>query len=249
MKSFIWKYNDKNIQQISDKFVFLLCLYCAKRKPRFRSKIFEKYKNFYKDSNILQSSLTSKEPYKSILQNLDSKKVSSKFQIQLLEDFKNFAIQPENNNIHLFCVFSILCFFLLILTLGFSFHYLAHYLKTKSFNDFPLISITLLIFSLLGIFVFSKKLLAQIYPRKFINEYLNNNFSDNVCLNFIEELCKEIDNQSTNTFSQVVMIQNNIIENKQETNIIIPTQKEKNTEKDECKKIATKTRQKKERTV
>lgn len=136
MASIIWKSNNRNIQQLSDKFIILLCLYCIKHKSSFRSRSFYKYLDFYNESNIFQSTLKNIEPYKSILTNIDSLKVPANFQIQILENYKKNAFLPENINKHIFGAISISCVIICILLFGPILKYFSHYLNTKSLSDF-----------------------------------------------------------------------------------------------------------------
>ena len=222
-----WKkgINDNNtkIQQLSDRFIFLLCFYCAKRNFKTRNALegnlnFTQYIDFYKNNNKLSPTITETEPYKSILKKLNDDEIPDELKIQIYDEYKKYVHIPFSTKK---CIYETLlvCNIIILLFAIIDFLFsLTTFLKDIH-NKTPSQIIFIILFTLMwfGLIIFLiffllltiRKIKVSKDPKRNITLLLNSLIFDKTCINTLNIICESIPESHT--------ILNNIAENEQRT--------------------------------
>lgn len=189
-----WKKGvDENIpesEQICNRYVLLLCLFIAKRDLKYRNSIkgknsFNQYLNYYLINKSLFSN-NKKEPYNSILNKYNDKKIDHDLQINILHEYEKYNDILDDNHV----CFAKLVLILSIITIFFvSILFIYNSLKSSTFPVlYALLSSVIIMLVIQSIHF----LLVNKNPEHNITAYLNYYLSDRRCINSLDFLYKKI---------------------------------------------------------
>lgn len=201
--------NNTKLQQLSDRFIFLLCFFCAKRKLKTRKTLdgnlnFIQYVDFYKSNHILTPTIAKTEPYKSILGKIDTDEISEELKIQIYNEYKKYINIPFSTKLCIYkteivCSIIFLFFATIIFTFYLSPYFVAISKKVKIDIDyitcFPFIPLGIIIILCFVLILFIRKIIALKHPEKDINFFLNNLLSDKTCIKTLREIYKQLENE------------------------------------------------------
>lgn len=188
-----WKKGvDENIpenEQICNRYVLLLCLFISKRNLQYRNRMkgrnsFNQYLNYYLSNKALFSN-NKKEPYISILNKHNEKKIDDDLQIKILHEYEKYNDIPNDNHVcfaKIVLILSIIIFCIFI-------PFICKSLKSSTFPVFYILLSSVIIMLVIQSFHF---LLINKNPEYNITAYLNYYLSDRRCINSLESIYKKI---------------------------------------------------------
>lgn len=189
--------NKSKLEQLSNRYIFLLCIYLVKRTKRIRDKQdgwlnFQQYLNFYYKSKLLNSTLKEEEPYKTILEQKDSENISNEAKVQLLKEYEKYV---NTNYSTLKCIYQtilVTCLVLFFILLVAFVAVLSFFIKNQTLNDFPFVLVVFL-FVLPSISIIEFRNLQVLKnPSKSINTFFNITADDLKCIRTLEYLYEKI---------------------------------------------------------
>lgn len=199
--------SNSKLQQLSDRFIFLLCFFCAKRKLKTRNSLdgnlnFTQYVDFYKNNHILNPTIAATEPYKSILEKIDSDEISKEHKLQIYNEYKKYINIPFSTKM---CIYEtvIICTIILLFyaTLFFVSNLNSYFVDIAKkdnihfITNFLIIPLELIIFFCFYLIQIIRKRKALKNPEKDINVSLNNLLSDKTCIKSLRKIYKQLENE------------------------------------------------------
>lgn len=192
--------NKPKLQQLSDRYIFTLCFYCAEINRKYRSQSFQEYYDFYKNQSILQPTIAEKEPYKSILKKIEddtskeSKKkeddeISNELQEKMALECSKYVNTHSDGKkrIHLTIIISVSILLTVLIA-----YLLKLPAKKQGYSSSYFILLAVYIISL---FVSISYLFTISKKNKKTTALLINNISDLSCLNTLNEIYTEINKE------------------------------------------------------
>ena len=189
--------NKSKLEQLSNRYIFLLCIYLVKRTKRIRDKQdgwlnFQQYLNFYYKSKLLNSTLKEEEPYKTILEQKDSENISNEAKVQLLKEYEKYV---NTNYSTLKCIYQtilVTCLVLFFILLIAFVAVLPFFIKNQTLKHFPFVLVVFL-FVLPSISIIEFRNLQVLKnPSKSINTFFNITVGDLKCIRTLEYLYEKI---------------------------------------------------------
>lgn len=189
--------NKSKLEQLSNRYIFLLCIYLVKRTKRIRDKQdgwlnFQQYLNFYYKSKLLNSTLKEEEPYKTILEQKDSENISNEAKVQLLKEYEKYVNTNYSTLKRIYQTILVTCLVLFFILLVAFVAVLSFFIKNQTLNDFPFVLVVFL-FVLPSISIIEFRNLQVLKnPSKSINTFFNITADDLKCIRTLEYLYEKI---------------------------------------------------------